>query len=281
MTSNPALHAAALSGSMDVLGYLLDHDPGSVDTLDGEGLTALRWAVEGNQMDAARALLARGANPNYPYPASSGERVLIAAILHPARSNAMVEILLQHGADPNLPDSTHYRPLERAILISHEGAVRLLVEYGAELHFSSRDPLGVMADAINHGSDPIAQFLVTQGAIYNPHGEQAHEALALACHRGFSKTAKELIAKGAKLDVHFEPRGLTPLMLAVERDHLELAQYLVAVGANVELRPRHDPHSTLFTLAGPKCHVWLSSLENQATLDQHTPPAGASPRQRF
>jgi ankyrin repeat protein len=98
-----------------------------VNTLDYKGSTALIHACGQGQEDIVTLLLQHGADANMP--AQSGATALWAAI-----SQAQVLVLqklLMHGANPNQAVAG-YPPLNLACLIGTVEHVALLLEYGAE-----------------------------------------------------------------------------------------------------------------------------------------------------
>ena len=64
------------------------------------GHTALRVAVDHGHVDIVRKLLSAGALPNVP--AKDGSAPLLAAVRSKHLNADLVELLLQHGADPTL-----------------------------------------------------------------------------------------------------------------------------------------------------------------------------------
>jgi truncated hemoglobin YjbI/ankyrin repeat protein len=76
-----ALHMAARRGNVEIIGAVLD-EGADIEARDSAGETALRRAVNCNKVEAARLLLARGADPH-----SIGSRALTPALA--ARSSEM------------------------------------------------------------------------------------------------------------------------------------------------------------------------------------------------
>lgn len=114
--------------------------------------SAVRVAALLGEMDAARALLERGARLDLPVAAALGQveaarRLLPAAgpeerhlalTMAADRGHAeIVRLLLEAGEDPNrynpVGGHSHTTPLHQAALGGHEDVVRLLVERGARL----------------------------------------------------------------------------------------------------------------------------------------------------
>jgi hypothetical protein len=84
--------AAAILGRMSRLEELLDRDPGLANDRT-TGLSPLGWAAFGNQVEAARQLIAREARMD------DGELFCAAAV----GQVPVGRLLLQHGVDPDAP----------------------------------------------------------------------------------------------------------------------------------------------------------------------------------
>ena len=115
----PALHGVVGGGvperslneaqRLEILDFLLDHGA-CVNLRDKGGVTALYYSCQSNLHLSACAelLLARGADPNLC------DAWGCTALHYAARRGYadIVRILLEHGADPNLPNHHHYYPLD-------------------------------------------------------------------------------------------------------------------------------------------------------------------------
>ncbi|KAI2464055.1 ankyrin [Annulohypoxylon bovei var. microspora] len=102
----PLHRCQTIAKGVDVAEMLLECCPSIVDRVDGLGKTALYLACEKGNKNMAKTLLLKGqANPDIPGPGKCTP--LIAAIelaTHSSRRICFVELLLLHGADPNIPD---------------------------------------------------------------------------------------------------------------------------------------------------------------------------------
>jgi ankyrin repeat protein len=102
-----------------------------------EGDSPLATAVEGDNQEMVRLLLAAGADPNAPD--SDGRPPLIVALERAQEKD--VEALLAHGADPNRPDpSTTITPLMIAAQYKEIDSLKALLAAGADP--SARDRSG-------------------------------------------------------------------------------------------------------------------------------------------
>ena len=130
---------AAALGRAERLRELLDEDPARANAFGDDGFHPLGLACFFGHVDAARLLLERGADVN---ALSRNEHVQTAAI-HAAAASAeegtdestryeLVKLVLEHGADPNLPQGGGFRAIDAARQNGDARLEALLVERGAE-----------------------------------------------------------------------------------------------------------------------------------------------------
>jgi ankyrin repeat protein len=134
------LHEAAFKGEIVQVTSLLKvgEDPNGYDKF---GLTPLHWAVYGNNKAGGKredefvkvvdTLLQHGAKPNQQQQVVTGAPIYGTTLGLAARdcSDRMVTVLLNAGADPNLPDS--FTPLKYASRAGCSEIVRQLIQRGA------------------------------------------------------------------------------------------------------------------------------------------------------
>jgi uncharacterized protein len=130
---------AAALGETERLRDLLDEDPARANAFGDDGFHPLGLACFFGQLDAARLLLERGADVN---TLSRNEHIQTAAIHAAAASGEtaadestryeLVKLVLDHGADPNLPQPGGFRAIDAARQSGDERLERLLKERGAE-----------------------------------------------------------------------------------------------------------------------------------------------------
>jgi ankyrin repeat protein len=127
---------AAALGRADRTRELLDQDPALANAFGEDGFHPLGLACFFGHADAARLLLERGADVN---ALSRNEHIRTAAIHAAAASEGkdestryeLVELALDHGADPNLPQGGGFRAIDAARQNGDERVERLLLERGA------------------------------------------------------------------------------------------------------------------------------------------------------
>lgn len=174
---------------------------------DQDGQPALHWAVKEGYMPLVLLLLESGVDLN----ARETKTRLKKTALHCAAelgSKTMVATLLERGASINLQDNNGRSALAKATVLRHFSVVQVLLENGADANLQDNE--GVTA--LHH-------------AIY--------------ATRGFSNDTKPLInllvSKGAAID-HQDCNNITPLYLAMSRNHNSIVKLLLEHGANLFLQ---------------------------------------------
>jgi uncharacterized protein len=129
---------AAALGRTDRLRELLDEEPARANAFGDDGFHPLGLACFFGHVDAARLLLERGADVN---ALARNEQIQTAAIHAAAASGdaesdettryELVDLLLEHGADPNLEQGGGFRAIDAARQNGDERVEALLLEHGS------------------------------------------------------------------------------------------------------------------------------------------------------
>ena len=136
-TELDVFEAAALGETARVR-QLLDDDPALANAFGADGFHALGLACFFGHVDSARELLEHGAEVD---AVSKNEHIQTAAIHAAAASGEtgvdeatryeVVELVLDHGADANLPQAGGFRAIDAARQNGDERLERLLKDRGA------------------------------------------------------------------------------------------------------------------------------------------------------
>ena len=229
--SASSVAAAAAAGDVSALRAFLDRDRGAVNAKTGP----YRWppllyacysrlpSPDGNRstLEAARLLLARGADPNAgflwggnlpPFTALTGAfgegEGGAGQPPHPER-DALARILLEAGADPNdgqVLYNRHFRP--------DDGHLHLLFEFGLG---GETEPRGPWHALFGEKLQSPKRLLV--------------EELWAAARRGFFGRVQLLVEHGADVMTPGLRDGRTSYETAVFAGHDEIAAYLLGHGA--------------------------------------------------
>ncbi len=277
-----ALLHAAREGQAEAVVALLGGGADLDQPSAGDGTSPLLMAALNGHFDVALLLLERGADPNlaantdgatplfavlqtywapksrYPQPrAQENQR---------AEYRDVIEALLQAGADPNAQLKTHLwyweygrtrigidiagaTPFWRATIAQDLGAMKLLVDYGADPNIPTRLPPVNMREKRQQdgrleddsGLPPVA---ANEPGYYSIHAAAGGGYVGLGAHSirhvpdGFMSTVKYLVEEhGADVNLP-DFWGYTPLHYAAIRGDNDLIRYLVSKGADVTAKTR-------------------------------------------
>ena len=226
---------------------LLSQHHGDIDAPQADGTNALLWAAHHDNAAAVGLLLDRGADAN------SRNRYGITPLAEAAlNGNAVIAArLLDAGADANGALSEGDTPLMIASRAGSAATVKVLLERGAQL--GARDSWHgetalMWAAGENHAE--VVRLLAKAGADLNvralafdwkditilPFESQLPAggltALLQAARQNSVEAAVALLEAGADPNLK-DPRGVSPLRVAISNGHLDVAKELVERGADL------------------------------------------------
>jgi uncharacterized protein len=190
-----------------------------VDVANEFGSTPLAEAAKLADARMIKTLLDAGARPDIPN--QDGETALMLAIK--TGELPAVEMLIKAGANVNARETFHNQTALMWAAAAPKNAgemVKLLLSKGA----------GVKSRALY--SDWPSQITSEPRAQYRPVGGLT--ALLYAARGGCYECVEALIGAGADANVP-TPEGVTPLMIALDNDHNDVAKLLLDRGANPNL----------------------------------------------
>ncbi|MGB7292018.1 MAG: ankyrin repeat domain-containing protein [Thermodesulfobacteriota bacterium] len=161
---------AALNGHLDVVKILLNSGA-DVNYIGPDGVNALIFAVDGDNIQIAGELLHAGADVNRRVFNDTTTPLLRAV----RKGNTeMVKLLIKARADVNARDTTNLTPsggikseMTPLILASSEGhieIVRALLEAGADVNAKNGKGKTALSIATGKGNKEIAELLMQKGA---------------------------------------------------------------------------------------------------------------------
>ena len=222
--ARPLSHAAR-SGHLQMVDLLLARGA-PIDARNLDGATALYFAAEGSHISIAQRLIERGADVKLT--GRSGISPVAAAAY--AGNDVIVEALLAHGADERTADETGKPPIIYAAAGARLDVVKRLLARNIDVNARYSNDLTVLMWA--SGPD-----------------DKAPEAQAV-------EVISYLLNAGARIDDR-DDRGRTALMIAAEGGHEEIANLLVARGADASLKDKAGKRAADLTR--------LSSLRERLT----------------
>lgn len=221
-----------------------------VDARQGDGATALHWAVHLDDHQMVEMLLRAGADVD----AVNDLGVAPLLIASTNGNAAVVRLLLEAGADPNGGPPDRERPLMHAAWVGSLGAVTALLDGGADPNgtepargqtalmwaVSERHP-AVVKLLLDRGADLHAKTVthLTGGAAERD--VTGYTALLFAARVGDLQSARALLDAGANPNAAATDQ-LSALALATIRGHIDVAMLLLERGADPnDGAPGHTP----------------------------------------
>lgn len=155
-----ALFYAAGKGNAEMVELLLTSNA-DADAVDSRGNTALCYALKTREPNKrlVELLIAGGALDKQAEKGSP-----LSCIHYSSASKGYIDLLLQHGADPNAPDGLGYVPLMRFAYNGNVSAVEALLEHECEVNAIASDGATALSQAVTQGNDRIVQILLEAGA---------------------------------------------------------------------------------------------------------------------
>lgn len=122
---------------------------------------------------------------------------------------AVVEFLLDNGANPNVPSSTSENgsPLHSAVSEGHTEIVELLVSRGANLHYDCPKGGYSLQVAANEWALGPVKMLIAKGADLNVGPGLRRTLLQIAAFRSLLDIVVELVERGANVNARGGPFG--------------------------------------------------------------------------
>jgi ankyrin repeat protein len=222
--ARPLSHAAR-SGHLQMVDLLLAHGA-PIDARNLAGSTALYLAAEGSHIAIAQRLIERGADVKLS--GRSGITPIAAAAY--AGNEVIFDALLARGADERAPDDTGKPPIVYAAAGARFSIVKRLLAHDTDVNARYRNDLTLLMWA--SGPDELVP-----------------EPQAL-------KVVSYLLDAGAHVDDR-DDRGRTALMIAAEGGHAEIANLLLARGADPSLKDKAGKRAADLTV--------LSALRERLT----------------
>jgi ankyrin repeat protein len=126
-----------------------------------------------------------------------------------------------------------------AVAAGDQAAVEQALASGSNVDQRARDGATPLINAALGNQLRVSELLVTKGADVMARNSGGFTPLHAAAFSGSLPIAKLLLNNGAVLEDAANKSGVTPMMIAVEENHVELAEFLIAKGADVNRGEAH------------------------------------------
>ena len=215
-----------------------------VNAAQADGTTALHWAAYYADAEMVASLLRAGANVN------TVNRYGASPLAEACKNGdaAVVKLLLEAGADANTTMKGGETALMLAARSGNAEAMKALLARGAKPE--SRERLGQTALmwAAAEGHTAVIRALIEAGADLNARLDSGFTPFFFAVREGCLDAVREFLAAGVDVNAMMLPpeggsgsgrmravrraRNTSPLLLAVQNGHFELAIALIDAGAD-------------------------------------------------
>jgi uncharacterized protein len=249
---------AVKSGNREAVRALLKQPAAAFKAVEGDGTTALHWAVRADDLDMVRLLLTAGADVT----AATREGVTPLSLAAVNGSARMTDVLLEAGANANAVMPEGETILMTAARTGRPEVIESLLHHGADINarenWFGETPL-IWAAAENHAD--AVRVLVAHGADANarskaldvPRRRNGQSILPLgswtplmyAARQGALDSTRALIAAGADMN-QTDPDGATALVLAIINANYDVAAALIEKGADPNIGDKEARMAALY-----------------------------------
>ncbi len=239
-TGATALHLAAYFGLTQLVTDLLRNAP-NIDAQDSLGNTAMMYAaVEGHYAILVQ-LIEAGASAKIAD--HNGSNVLHKAALQ-GRTDVVKILLTSADLDVNAcdPSQGSRNPLMLAAIYGYMGVVEILLKRDDLLPSLRADRTALMFAATEDQLEIVKLLLKDPRVSINDQDQLGATALMLAAYFGYTSIVEALLDAGADAEITdgTEEGGGTPLLRAIDYDHLPVVRLFLRRNVNHTSKDRYD-----------------------------------------
>ncbi|KAG8262043.1 hypothetical protein J6590_061774 [Homalodisca vitripennis] len=157
-------------------------------------------------------------------------------------------LLLERGADVNIPDASLHTPLHYCCWGKNENILKLLLDRGSDIHFRDHGKKTALHIAVTYGFITGVNMLIESGADLDVRDREGNTPLIFAVRMRNQPLIETLVSKGASLNIA-NNKGYTALHLAAKYTDGFIVGFLLDNGAEINCRddmgctPLHLVHS--------------------------------------
>jgi ankyrin repeat protein len=227
-----ALNYAIEQENLEVIRTLLKY--GAKTDIGFGCVTALSYAVKHNKLASVKTLLKAGVAIDAK--GSHGQTALVTGIIEGSQLS-VIETLIRSGTDVNIRDDQRLTALYYALISGNIDYVRVLLAAGANPNLKL-----FMYSPLNHAIrekeiELVKMLVVAKADVNDPRAMMSPLEAAISSDRADRvDRVRYLLSVGAKPD---QRKNSSELMLAVQKNNLEMVEMLVEAGANVNTPCEH------------------------------------------
>lgn len=160
----------------------------------------IQWLIANDKIKILEKILAQSFDLEKPFDLDASNADDLTPIMQAlwVESTAL-EILLSHGADPNIVSKGGFPPIVAAAIFGNKEAAKILLAWRANPDATDKNGFTALMHASLRGYFELAELLLFEGADANIINKNGDDALALAEKKGYQDIAKILRqAKGVE-----------------------------------------------------------------------------------
>lgn len=225
------IHQAAWFGQLACLRALISVQPGMLNKRAAGGETPLFVAMSREQSECALLLLDNGADPDIPN--YDKETPLYKACER--ESPALVAMLLNHGAAVNVHCIQGMTALQEAVVRNSVEICEMLLKAGAKINATNLYGISALFTAAQTGSIDTLRFLIQHGADINTQAADGNTALLEATKNHHEEVVELLLTQNADAN-RTGRKGLLPLHIAAQNGYDTLTAMLIPKTSKARVR---------------------------------------------
>lgn len=190
-----------------------------VSIVDFGGNNALHRAADGNRLEILNIILDTNIDINLKTHRGYKSTALcsVSSSLFPIPLPKL-QTLLEHGADPNIPDKYKMTPLHWVAAFQEDLEVlKILLKFGANVNNKDNKGVTVLMSAAIKGILECVQIVVLAGAEMNVAAKDGFTELMCAAYYGHEEIVEYLLANGADKNA-IAKKGETALSIAKKKN---------------------------------------------------------------
>ncbi len=243
--SNPLIAACCNEESQDIVKLLIEKGS-PVNSSDQDGFTPLLYAALYGNIASCTLLIHAGADVDHVNSENETALFLVTSRAEDSPDSLrVIPVLLENGANPDIPDEHGDTPLHKASKFGLKDVVKQLIKAGADVNAKGNQGISPLMYAAGGGWNDLVKLLLDSKADIHHKSELDMTSLHFAC---LSKTAHEtalislvemLLKAGVDIN-SIDYRGRSALHNAVVRKRTELVKILLEYGANAEMTDNNN-----------------------------------------
>lgn len=301
-----ALMLASSKGNTRLVEILMDRGA-DVNLSNSNGWTALKFAVDDGYLKIADVLMAQGAEINQGgyngwtallFACNKGHLKLVEMLLDRGAADLdhfnscgwspvycaakegfikIIRLLLDYGAKVEHMSEYGDSVLRSAIKAgAGEGAIKLLVDRGANVNFICPGGWTAILDAASIANVAILTLIIDAGADVDVINDDGWSALMIATKNGFKDNVRLLCDRGASVNQRSAMRGYSTLMHAAMNNSGEMIELLLTYNASIDMQSHEGLSAVMYAISKRHCAAVKLLLSKGADINQVSATSGKS-----